>query len=205
MSAWQFVTPARLVAFVLGTVAATVYNPVSAALREQSKRLEIDLFGERPSGLRQSGSGFWVRQKTAEGQAIINATSSREQGALLGGVTVFAFDVSGRFRERIEAKSAELRSGHWRLEQARVHASGSPTRELDFYSLSTNLTRAPVRENFAPPETVSCWELPSYTTPAEQAGLGAPRRPFAYQLLVARPLLLVAMVMLGAAVSFPFF
>ena len=96
MSAWQFVTPALLVALVLGALAATVYNPVSAALREQSKRLEIDLFGERPSGLRQSGSGFWVRQKTAEGQAIINATSSREQGALLGGVTVFAFDAEGK-------------------------------------------------------------------------------------------------------------
>src|SRR5260370_17740474 len=143
MSAWQFVTPALLVAFGLGALAATVYNPVSAALREQSKRLEIDLFGERPSGLRQSGSGFWVRQKTAEGQAIINATSSREQGALLGGVTVFAFDVSGRFRERIEAKSAELRSGHWRLEQARVHASGSPPRGPGFYSLCTHPPRPP--------------------------------------------------------------
>src|SRR5438093_1988960 len=147
ISAWQFVTPALLVALVLGTLAATVYNPISAALREQSKRLEADLFGERQSGLRQTGGGFWVRQKSAEGQAIINANSSREQGALLGGVTIFAFDASGRFRERIEAKSAELRSGHWRLEQARVYAPGTPTRELDDYSLNTNLTREQVRES----------------------------------------------------------
>src|SRR5204862_3108907 len=58
MSAWQFVTPALLVALVLGALAATVYNPVSAALREQSKRLEAELFGERQTGLRQAGSGF---------------------------------------------------------------------------------------------------------------------------------------------------
>src|SRR5260370_23304916 len=102
MSAWQFVTPALLVAFVLGTLAATVYNPVSAALREQSKRLEIDLFRERPSGLRQSGSGFWVLQKTAEGQAIINPTSSSEPGALLGGVTASAFHLLGPVLETTE-------------------------------------------------------------------------------------------------------
>src|SRR5207237_644163 len=132
---------ADALALVLGALAAAVYNPSSAALREQSKRLEADLFGERQGGLRQTGGGFWVRQKSAEGQAIINANSSREQGALLGGVTIFAFDASGRFRERIEAKSAELRAGHWRLEQAIVYAPGTPTRELDAYSLSTNLTR----------------------------------------------------------------
>jgi len=205
MSAWQFVTPALLVALVLGALAATVYNPVSATLREQSKRLEADLFGARPSGLRQAGSGFWVRQKSAEGQAIINATSSREQGALLGGVTVFAFDASGRFRERIEAKSAELQSGHWRLEQARVYASGSPTRELDSYALSTNLTREQVRESFATPETVSFWELPAYIETAEQAGLVAAGYRLQYQLLLARPPLLVAMVMLAASVSLRFF
>jgi lipopolysaccharide export system permease protein len=203
MSAWQFVAPALLVALMLGALAATVYNPVSAALREQSKRLEADLFGERQSP-RQSG-GFWVRQKSADGQAIINATSSREQGALLGGVTVFAFDASGRFRERIEAKSAELRSGHWRLEQARVYASGAPTRELESYSLDTNLTPEQVRESFATPETVSFWELPLYIETAEQAGLVAAGYRLQYQLLLARPLLLVAMVMLAASVSLRFF
>ena len=146
-----------------------------------------------------------MRQKSAEGQAIINATSSREQGAVLGGVTVFAFDASGRFKERIEAKSAELQPGHWRLEQAKVYASGSPTRELDAYSLATALTREQVRESFATPETVSFWDLPLYIEMAEQAGLVATGYRLQYQLLLARPLLLVAMVMLAASVSLRFF
>ena len=205
MSAWQFVAPAALVALVLGVLAATVYNPLSAAMREQSKRLEADLFGERQSALRPTGGGFWVRQKSAEGQSIINATSSRGQGSMLGGVTVFAFDPSGRFRERIEAKSAELEAGRWRLEQARVYASGSQTREFDSYSLTTNLTPEQVRESFATPETVSFWQLPLYIETAEQAGLVAAGYRLQYQLLLARPLLLAAMVMLAACVSLRFF
>src|ERR1700692_2892620 len=38
VSAWQFVAPAMIGAFVFGIVATTIYNPVSASLHERSKR-----------------------------------------------------------------------------------------------------------------------------------------------------------------------
>src|SRR5512143_4344608 len=40
MSAWQFVTPAMVIAFVIGIMATAIYNPVSAILQERSKRFE---------------------------------------------------------------------------------------------------------------------------------------------------------------------
>src|SRR5271163_4165580 len=85
VSAWQFVAPALIAAFIFGTVATTVYNPIAAMLHERSKRLEADMLGENLSALQESDSGFWVRQKSADGAAIINANSSRDQGAELGG------------------------------------------------------------------------------------------------------------------------
>ena len=124
ISAWQFVAPAMIAAFIFGTVATTIYNPISAVLHERSKRLEADMLGENPSALQESTSGFWVRQKSADGAAIINASSSREQGAELGGVTVFTFDSAGKFEQRIEAKSATLQQGYWQLDDARVYANG---------------------------------------------------------------------------------
>ena len=36
MSAWQFVSPALIVAFLLGVMATTVYNPLSATMQERS-------------------------------------------------------------------------------------------------------------------------------------------------------------------------
>src|SRR5262249_48565323 len=139
MSAWQFVAPAVIVAILLGGIVTTAYNPLSAALRERSKRLESQLFGERPSsGPGQVGAGFWVRQRSVDGrQAIIYATSSREQGALLDGVTIFTYDPSGQFDERIEARTASLEPGHWRLGQVRLYGSGKPPRDVDSHLLST--------------------------------------------------------------------
>src|SRR5262249_57045345 len=91
------VAPAIVAAFLGGTVATTLYNPVSALLHERSKRLEADMQGNTLSALHQSTSGFWVRQKSNDGAAIINAISSRQQGAQLGGVSVYTFDKGGRF------------------------------------------------------------------------------------------------------------
>jgi lipopolysaccharide export system permease protein len=205
VSAWQFVTPAMIGAFVFGAVATTVYNPVSALLHERSKRLEADMLGENLSALQENTSGFWVRQKSADGAAIINANSSREQGATLGGVSIFTFDSDGHFQARIEAKSATLQQGYWQLDDARIYYNGKAPDIEDSYRLATNLTLEQVRESFATPETVPFWQLPTYIEMADRAGLGAAGYRLQYQLLLARPFLLAAMVMLAASVSLRFF
>ena len=131
--------------------------------------------------------------------------SSREQGARLGGVSVYTFDTSDQFKERIEAKSAALEQGYWRFEEARIYTSGNPPLLQDTYRLATNLTPAQVRESFATPETVPFWQLPFYIDMAERAGLVAAGYRLQYQQLLSRPFLLTAMVMLAAAVSLRFF
>src|SRR5580692_1572157 len=205
VSAWQFVAPAVIAAFLVGTVATTIYNPVSAVLEERSKRLESEVVGEAPSALRESTSGFWVRQKSADGAAIINAKTSRQQGTNLGNVSVYTFDGEGHFHQRIEARSATLEDGFWRLEDARVYEAGKPLVIEDAYRLNTNLTLEQVRESFATPETVPFWQLPSYIRMAERAGLGAAGYRLQFYQLLARPFMLAAMVMLAASVSLRFF
>jgi lipopolysaccharide export system permease protein len=204
VSAWQFITPAIVIAALIGIALTTIYNPISANLRELSTRLEADLSGTG-QGLRNSGSGFWVRQRTEEGQAVINAKSSRQQGIELGGVSVFRLDPSGNFRDRIEAKSATLEPGYWRLEEARFYASGVAAVERDVYRFGTSLTPAQVGESFATPETVPFWQLSSYIDTAEKAGLAAAGYRLQYYQLLAQPFYLVAMVLLAAAVSLRFF
>jgi lipopolysaccharide export system permease protein len=205
MSAWQFVAPALIVAFGIGIAATALYNPLSAVMREWSKKLEADMFGDKQSAMQQNAQGFWVRQKSVDGQSIVYAVSSQEQGVRLDGVSVFTFDPSGRALERIEAKRASLETGFWRLEGVRVYASGVPPREFETYQVKTNLTSAQVRESFSTPETVPFWDLPAYIEIAERSGLVAAGYKLQYQILIARPFLLSAMVLLACSVSLRFF
>jgi lipopolysaccharide export system permease protein len=204
VSAWQFIAPSMIAAFLFGVVATTIYNPLAAVMHERSKHLEAEMTGESPAA-REGSGGFWVRQRGANGAAIINAKSSRQQGAELGGVSVFAFDNDGQFRERIEAKGATLDQGYWRFDDVRIYASGDPPLIQSSYRLATNLTLEQVRESFATPETVPFWQLPSYIELAERAGLVAAGYRLQYQQLLSRPFLLVAMVLLAASVSLRFF
>jgi lipopolysaccharide export system permease protein len=205
VSAWQFVAPAIVAAFLVGAVATTLYNPISALLHERSKRLEADMQGATLSPLHQSTSGFWIRQKSNDGAAIINAISSRQQGAQLGGVSVYTFDNGGHFQQRIEAKSAALQEGYWLIEDARIYVSSKAPDLEQSYRLPTNLTLEQVRESFATPETVPFWQLPNYIELADRAGLLAAGYRLQYQQLLARPFLLAAMVLLAASVSLRFF
>jgi lipopolysaccharide export system permease protein len=205
MSAWQFVAPALLVAFVLGILATAVYNPVSAILQERSKRFESELFGQNETASNRTGGTSWVSQRTDEGQAIINAVSSRDQGIHLSRVSVFTFDPEGRFKQRIEARTATLEPGVWRLRDARVYSVGVLPANQAEYFLKTSLTPEQVRESFATPETVPFWELPTYIQIAEHAGLVAAGYRLQFQKLLARPFLLASMVLLAAAVSLRFF
>jgi lipopolysaccharide export system permease protein len=206
ISAWQFITPAVVVAFAFGVVATAIYNPLSAILQERSKRFEAELFGQTGNApVSRSGGTAWISQRTEDGQAIINAVSSRSQGTNLNGVSVFAFDTEGHFKQRIEARTAALEPGVWLMRNARIYALGVLPANQAEYRLKTNLTPEQVRESFATPETVPFWELPFYIQIAEHAGLVAAGYRLQFQKLLARPFLLAAVVLLAAAVSLRFF
>jgi lipopolysaccharide export system permease protein len=203
ISAWQFLAPAVAAAFVVGLASVVMYNPLAAVMGERAKQLEESIFGS------ESGRGFAtrfsIRQRSETGQSILQANASRDQGASLSGVSVFTFDPQGRFLERLEADSAKLEPGHWRLENARIYSTGAPPRDVSPYLLKTNLTGEQIRESFATPETVSFWQLPLYIDLAERAGLVAAGYRLQYQTLLARPFLLAAMVLMASAVSLRFF
>ena len=205
MSAWQFVSPALISALLFGIFATVIYNPVSAALQERSRKLEAEIFQNTQSAIQQTTGGFWVRQRSNTGEAIINARTSTEQGRQLSGISIFTFDTEGRFRDRIEAKSARLQPGEWKLTDARVYAANTPPADHASFSLPTNLTPEQVSESFSTPETVSFWDLPAHIQIAEHAGLVAAAYRLQYHKLLARPFFLVAMVFLAAAVSLRLF
>ena len=204
LSAWQFVRPAIVIAAIVGILVTTVYNPLSATFRERSERLEASLSGDNRNPL-LTHSGLWLRQRSPDGQSIINAAISRQQGTELAGVSIFTLDDSDGYLGRIEAKRATLRDGYWRLEDARVYAGEALPTNHDVFELKTNLTRAQVQESFATPETVPFWQLSPLIKLAEDSGLAAVGYRLQYYQLLVLPLYLVAMVLLAAAVSLRLF
>lgn len=201
MSVWQFTMPAALLAVAIGALVVTAFNPLSAYLLEEEAKLEVEYLGRNESVLGRNSTGAWLRQEGVDGQSVIYATSAREKGLVLDDVSVFVFDANGVFVERIEAKSAVLRTDYWELLNAVVVSPASQPQQFASYQLSTYLSQAQIQESFSRPETVSFWDLPGFIELAERAGLPATAYHVQYQLLMSLPLLLCTMVVIAATVS----
>jgi lipopolysaccharide export system permease protein len=202
VSAWQFLQPGIAVAIALGIVSILAYNPISAALKQQATRMEAKIFGQKAKGL---GPELWIRQKSIDGQAVIRAETAVAATNTVQSPTVFVFDKDGRFVERVEAGDGILRDGYWEFHNARVSTTVEEPQVYATYLLATNLDSSQVRQTFTPPESVSFWKLGETIAKAQSAGLDASRYRLQYDVLLARPLLFVAMVFLAASVSLRFF
>lgn len=202
ISAWQFVAPALAVALALGLTASLIYNPLSAEMKDRSAAVENEVFGR--DGQTGNRNGIWLRQRSIDGEAILRAEALVESEMRLTGVTAFVFDTEQRLLERIEAPSARLMRGVWRFENARIVTPGLEPQTAETYLLATSLSAEEVIGALGPTQSASFWLLPDLIRRLDLAGLDTTRYRLIYQTLLARPLLLMAMVMVAASVSLRF-
>ncbi len=201
MSVWQFLTPGLMVAFTLGVLSTTVYNPLAARAREQSEKVYAAAFGKDANFLQTKSAGSWLRQDGDDGQSILSAVAVSEKGLKLRGVTAFVFDKAGHFTERVDAREARLMDGHWSMTDAQVARVGRKPEAFRTYLLSTYLTPERATDALGDVIAVSFWEIPDLVELAEKAALSSNKLRVQYQLLLARPMLCLAMVLLAATVS----
>ena len=201
MSAWQFIRPGLTVAALIGVLAVTLYNPLAAWSRQESERLFAEAFGREATVLRSDGSGAWLRQDGSDGASVLNAGSASGGGRILNSVMFVQFDAQGRFVERIDGTRATLLDGFWQIEKATVSRFGREPEMFDVYNLSTFLTPERVADALGTAMSVSVWDLPGLIEVTEKAGLSSARFRVQYEVLLARPVLLLVMILLAATVS----
>jgi lipopolysaccharide export system permease protein len=201
MSVWQFLRPGIVVTFILGVLAVTLFNPLAASARFESERLVAEIFGVEAGLFASKGEGSWLRQDGADGQSVVHARAVSEQGLVLTGVMAFVFDPEGRFIERLDAERATLQDGFWELQRTTVSRPKREPEVFSTYAISTHLTRERVGDALGSEIAVSFWQLPELIEVSERAGLSASKYRMQQAILLARPALLIAMVVLAATVS----
>jgi len=200
VSVWQFLFPVLLIAFLLGIVKITALNPVASAMLSKYERLEATLLRGQNSFLSISKAGLWLRQSNKSAQSVLNARHIMQQGTTveLRDVTVFIYGEKDKFKERIDADLAKLADGFWHLKKAWLTAPEKPPSFKKEIWLETNLTLASIQNSFAPPQTMSFWDLPAFIATLERAGFSATRHRLYLHSLIAAPLLMCSMILIAA-------
>lgn len=203
ISAWQFLMPALLTSFLLGSFIVTIFNPLAAAMVQRFEHTENAYFKGAGSMLAVSSSGLWMKQPDIEGDGhmVIHALRASQEDMQLYEVTVFVFRKDNRFVYRVDAEHARLANGYWHLEHTLVTAPDLLAKHSDEYLIKTNISMNQLQESFASPETISFWELPNFIQVLKAAGFSALRHVFYWHSVLSIPVLLCAMVFIAAAFS----
>jgi len=202
LSVWQFLTPAMLVALLVGIVTVTVFNPIAALLEARYEKLESRVLRQGSDPLSLSDAGLWLRQSDPAGnQIIIHAGKLANQNLVRDGITLFFFNDRTQYASRIEARNATLTEGEWLIEHGARWVQDDPPQPFAELRLPTRLTPTNIEESFASPDTMSFWDLPGFIALLEQSGFPAQRHRLHYNVLLARPFLLCAMVLVAATFS----
>ncbi|HSM42004.1 MAG TPA: LPS export ABC transporter permease LptG [Afifellaceae bacterium] len=198
LSVWRFLSAPLVIAVLVGIASSTLLNPLATRLTNDAEELEAGL---RSSKSRHDDTGIWFRQSSQNGSSIMHAAGASKRGPVLSGVRVFVFDHNGRFSEKIDADRAVYQNKSWRLESALIAAKGEPPLSVDTFILPTRLSRKDIRDSLTLPENLSFWDLPDFIDTARQTGVNTDRFLQAYHQHLARPIFLVAMVIIAATVS----
>lgn len=203
-SGLRFLAAPVLTALVVGGFAVAVLNPLVAATSKEYDGLASRQSEGRGSVLSVSDSGLWLRQGVEDGQTVIQAARANSDGTELTGVTFLTFDAAGIPTARIEADRAVLEPGAWMLTGAKrwdlsdINPESSATKMTEALAVPSDLTRDSIRDSFGTPSAIPFWELPSYINGLEKAGFSARSHRVWFQMELAQPLLLAAMVLIAA-------
>lgn len=200
-SVWQFLAPVGLVAVAIGLFQMMVFNPVGAVMVSQYEDLENTYLERQENQIALFKEGLWLRQSIQSGYVIMYAEKVSQPGWILRNVMVLAFNDGDQLKARIQAKTAVLRPGRWELGDALLFAGKNKPSQHGAYAIPTQLTIADVEESFSSPAALSFWHLPSQIRTLEETGLDASHLRVHYHSLLAQPLMFIAMILLGAAVS----
>jgi lipopolysaccharide export system permease protein len=179
----------------------TVFTPFSSGMLVKFTEIEAKYIRGQASQLDISRNGMWLRQGDQRQQSDVHALRVADQGVRLQDVTIYLFGPADKFLGRVEARSADLVQGAWRLHDAWVSDAEGHPQHHDTYSVATTLTAAGIQESFAPPDTLSFWALPGFIHAAQQAGFRATRYVLYFDTLLALPAMFAAMVFMAASFS----
>ena len=199
VSIWQFLVPPIFLTFAVGVFQVTIFNPFSAVMLTKFESVEAKYLKRTTSMLAVSKNGLWLRQSDAGGQAVIHALRVSKEKMKLHDVIFFLFEGSDKFAGRIDAETAQLMAGYWDIRDAWISTPSRSAYHVNRHELPSDLTLTKIQESFAPPETMSFWDLPGFVAELEAAGFTGHRHRLHFYSLLALPFLLCAMVLIAAA------
>lgn len=206
VSALKAMTAPALGAFVLGLAAMLFLNPLSAFFSIYHDDLRETYTNANRGAVSFSEDGFWLRQKDLDGHTVIHAESANSRGTSLRGATALKFDDEGQLVSRLYSRTAILREGEWVFTNGKFWHTDrntpnpeSTSETFEIRRFDTDITPEQILEGYPKPQSVPIWDKWSTIRAIGEAGFSTLPHRIHLNIELSRPLMLMAMMIIGAA------
>ena len=206
VSIWHLLIPGVSLILIIGFFTVILIQPLIATSSYKFKELEAKTIRGQTSLITITENGLWLKDSDTNDNAyrIINSLGFDRNAKYLENVIFFNHSESGQLISRYDAEKVFLKPNYWELENIWIYKNIEETEFLKKIEIRTDLTAEQIQENFAPPETISIWNLPKFIKIAEQAGFTATKHKTKFYSILIFPLFLASMLIIAAPFSVRF-
>lgn len=207
-SALRMLAAPAITAALLGAGAVAVLNPLSAATTQKYSDARAALAMDGAQTTAVSDRAVWLRQGAATPghageQTVIRARRASPDATVLYEASFVIFSPDTGPVRRIDAAQATLGDGAWHLTGVKDYPLDQPNPEAAALrraalTLPSELTAQRIRDGVGAPSAVPVWQLPDFIAGLQRAGFDATRYRMWFQMELARPALMAAMVLIAA-------
>jgi len=188
-----------LIAFIIGIVFVLGLNTVTSALTSKYFNIKNTYSKKNDYLAAITVNGIWIKEKNVDRISIVRSDVLDNEKLL--NVSIYQFDQNNTPIMRIEAKSANIKSKDWVLNNAKIYQKDEnlevKTIEEMIYSSSYDFTS--ISELYSNLETVSFWDLKDLKKVYEERGYSTKEVETEFHRLIAFPFFLLGMVLLAGA------
>jgi lipopolysaccharide export system permease protein len=201
ISAWQFIAPIALTAFVMGVMNVGLLQPLSATSLNRYAALESQYLGKKRSVAALNEQGLWLRDNNGDVTRLLHARTIGTDGQTLSDIMVLNLNENGVLQSRLDAEQGRFDEESWLLRNgARTDKTGA--RELfATRMIETGIKRSDMFSGFNEAATFSFWSLPGHIRTMAASGFPTRTLNLYYQNLLAVPFLWLSMALIAAVVS----
>lgn len=197
-SIWTALSPIFAVSLSIGLFFILVLNPIGSLTTRQYESHMTQIFGSGERNLSVTTDGIWLRDNQSDRELIIHGDSLDTSISGIINPIIYEFVEPKGLTTRMRGSSMHLTDQGWMVENAVLWNNDGARKELGSVILASDLTSIDLERSTELPNTIPIYQLPLFIDVLENTGLPTISHEIYLNQLLALPLLMVGIAMLGA-------
>jgi len=186
-----------LVSTLLGVLFITSASPLTSVLVKKYEMIKGSYERDKNYLAAITENGIWIKEKNSNKNNIIRS-SNLEKESLIN-VSIYKFDQDNNFVERIEAKSANIKSLKWILKDVKITDENGMILPLNtekiYYNSIYDIEK--IKSLYSNLDTISFWDIKNEIKILEERGYSTRQMETKLHRSLSFPFFLLAMVLLS--------